>query len=312
MEKKPKILVVGSINIDLVLRTDRVPKAGESFLGNEFSWIPGGKGANQAAAAARAGAEVGFAGRVGRDENGRHLAAGLLESGVSDRFLTVDVERPTGMAVIMVEADGENRIIVFAGANLSLSTGDVDRALEQGGPWDAVLLSFEISQEVIAYTVARSVQERIPIYIDAGPAREAADPDTLKGAAVISPNRGELEILTGRDCSTEAGLGDAARYLRERTGAEAVVVKLGDEGAFLSAEGREELFPAFSIRAVDTTAAGDAFTAGLAVGLIEGREYAEAVKYGCAAGAIAATRVGARPSLPTRDEVDAFLRERGE
>ena len=312
MEKKPKILVVGSINIDLVLETDRVPKAGESFLGNEYSWVPGGKGANQAVAAARAGAEAVFAGRVGRDENGRHLAAGVLEAGVSDRFLTVDTERPTGMAVIMVEADGENRIIVFAGANLSLTTADVDRAVAEGGPWDALLLSFEISEEVITYTVARSVREGIPIYVDAGPAREAADLNTLKGAAVISPNRGELEILTGRNCSTDAGLEDAARYLRERTGAEAVVVKLGGEGALLSAGGRAEMFPAYSVRAVDTTAAGDAFTAGLAVRLVAGEEYADAVRYGCAAGALAATRAGAQPSLPLEDEVGAFLRERGE
>ena len=312
MEKKPKILVVGSINIDLVLRTDRVPKAGESFLGREFSWVPGGKGANQAVAASRAGAEVGFAGRIGRDENGRYLAAALLESGVSDRFVTVDEERPTGMAVIMVEADGENRIIVFAGANLSLSTVDVDRAMRQGGPWDAVLLSFEITEEVIAYTVGRCVEEKVPIYIDAGPAREASDLDTLRGAEVISPNRGELEILTGRDCSTAEGLAEAARFLAERTAAGAVVVKLGEEGALLSAAGKAELFPAFPVRAVDTTAAGDAFTAGLAVRRVEGAEYGRAVRYGCAAGALTATKAGAQPSLPLEEEVEAFLRNRGE
>lgn len=311
VEKKPKILVVGSINIDLVLRTERIPRAGESFLGKEFSWIPGGKGANQAVAASRAGAEVGFAGRVGRDENGRHLAARLLEAGVSDRFLTVDDGEPTGMAVIMVEADGENRIIVYAGANLSLSTGDVDRALYEGGPWDAVLLSFEITEEVISYTVARSLQEGIPLYIDAGPARETTDLDTLKGAAMISPNRGELEIITGRDCSSPDGLEDAARFLRERTGAEAVVVKLGEEGAFLSSPGEAVRFASYPVRAVDTTAAGDAFTAGLAVRLIEGYDYASAVRYGCAAGALSATRPGAQPSLPDRSEVDRFLSKHG-
>jgi ribokinase len=312
MKTKPKILVVGSINIDLVLRTERVPKAGESFLGEEFDWVPGGKGANQAVAAARAGADVGFAGRVGRDENGRHLAAGLLEAGVSDRFVTVDEEKTTGMAVIMVEKNGENRIIVFPGANLVLSTADVDRAVRDGGPWDAVLLSFEISEEVISYTAARSVRDGIPLYVDAGPARDAVDLDTLKGAAVISPNRGELEILTGRDCSTEAGLEDAARYLRERSSAEAVVVKLGDEGALLSTGGGGTVrLPAFPVRAVDTTAAGDAFTAGLAVRRAAGSDLDEAVRYGCAAGALAVTAAGAQPSLPHRDEVDRFLSTHG-
>ena len=266
------VAVVGSINLDLVVRCPRLPRLGETVTGAAFERHPGGKGANQAVAAARLGARVRFIGCVGKDEFAQEAAAGLREAGVELDVRTVDAS--TGVALIFVGADGENQIAVAPGANAYLSAAQVEVR-----DADAVIAQLEIPDEAVH---AAAIQARF-FCLNAGPAREIdLEPDLL----VV--NRFEREAA-----------GDRGRL---------VAVTLGAEGAILI-EGGEEVARARPprVRAVDATAAGDAFTACLVVSLLEGRDREEALRRACAAGAIAASRPGAQPSLPTAAEVDAAI-----
>jgi ribokinase len=266
----PKLTVVGSINLDLVALAERLPRPGETVSGARFSRVPGGKGANQAVAAARLGAEVTFVGCVGRDELAEPALAGLREAGVGERWVTK--EAPTGIALVTVDAVGETTIVVAPGANAELRPEDL--AL---GEADAVLCQ----QEIPAETVARAAELAPRFFLNAAPARDGA-PD----AELTIVNRLELEALGERD-----GL---------------VCLTLGAEGALLLEDGKEvaRAEPPV-VEAVDGTAAGDAFTACLVVSLLEGKPREESLRRACAAGALAASRLGAQTSLPTREEVDA-------
>jgi len=268
----PRLTVVGSINLDLVARADRLPRPGETVIGARFSRVPGGKGANQAVAAARLGAEVALVGCVGRDGVAEEALTGLREAGVEERWLENDV--PTGVALITVDAAGETTIVVAPGANAELRPEDL--ALDGG---DAVLCQ----QEIPAETVARASELAPRFFLNAAPARPGA-PE----AELTVVNRLELEALG------------------ERRGL--VCLTLGAEGAVLL-EGGEEVARAEppSVVAVDGTAAGDAFTACLVVSLLEGRSREESLRRACVAGALAAARFGAQTSLPTAEEVDALL-----
>lgn len=268
----PKLAVVGSINLDLVVRAERLPRPGETVSGAKFARVPGGKGANQAVAAARLGAEVVLIGCVGRDELAEEALAGLREAGVEERWLVKDA--PTGIALITVDAAGETTIVVAPGANAELRPEDL--TLEDA---DAVLCQ----QEIPAETVVRAAELAPRFFLNAAPARDGAP-----GAELTIVNRLELEALG------------------ERRGL--VCLTLGAEGAVLLEDG-EEVARAEppAVEAVDGTAAGDAFTACLVVSLREGRAREEALRRACAAGALAASRFGAQTSLPTAAEVDALL-----
>jgi ribokinase len=268
----PQLTVVGSINLDLVVRAERLPRPGETLTGARFGRVPGGKGANQAVAAARLGAEVRLVGCVGRDEFAEEALAGLREAGVEERWLVR--EAPTGVALITVDAEGETTIVVAPGANADLRPEDVDL-----GAAEAVLCQ----QEIPADTVARVAELAPRLFLNAAPAREGA-PE----AELTVVNRLELEALG------------------ERRGL--VCLTLGAEGAVLL-EGGQEVARSEppQVEAVDGTAAGDAFTACLVVSLLEGRPRDEALRRACAAGALAASRFGAQTSLPTAEEVDALL-----
>jgi len=268
--RRPKVAVVGSVNLDLVARCDRLPGPGETVGGATFERVPGGKGANQAVAAARLGAEVRFTGCVGGDAFAEEALAGLREAGVE--LDVVETDAPTGVALIFVAADGENEIVVAPGANGLLGAVEVGEA-------DAVLCQLEIPDEAV-----RSAAAQAPFFcLNAAPARPIdVEPDLL----VV--NRFEREIF-----------GDAGRL---------VAVTLGAEGAVLYESGREVARarpPA--IEPVDGTAAGDAFTACLVVSLLEGRSREESLRRACAAGALTASRPGAQPSLPTAAEIDEIL-----
>jgi ribokinase len=267
----PRLTVVGSINLDLVVQAERLPRPGETVSGARFSRVPGGKGANQAVAAARLGAEVSLVACVGRDSVAEEALAGLREAGVEERWFVKDA--PTGIALITVDVAGETTIVVAPGANAELRPEDL--AL---GDAEAVLCQ----QEIPAETVARAAELAPRFFLNAAPARAGA-PD----AELTIVNRLELEALGER-----AGL---------------VCLTLGAEGAVLLEDGREVVRavpPA--VEAVDGTAAGDAFTACLVVSLLEGRQPDEALRRACAAGALAASRFGAQTSLPTADEVDSL------
>jgi ribokinase len=270
--QRPRLTVVGSINLDLVVQAERLPRPGETVSGARFSRVPGGKGANQAVAAARLGAQVRMVGCVGRDEVAGDALAGLREAGVEERWLAKDA--PTGIALITVDASGETTIVVAPGANAELRPEDL--RFEDA---EAVLCQ----QEIPAETVARAASLAPRFFLNAAPARDGA-PE----AEVTIVNRLELEALG------------------ERPGL--VCVTLGAEGAVLLEDGQEVARaepPA--VEAVDGTAAGDAFTACLVVSLLEGRAREEALRRACAAGALAASRFGAQPSLPTAEEVDNLL-----
>ena len=269
---RPRLTVVGSINLDLVVRAERLPRPGETVSGARFSRLPGGKGANQAVAAARLGAEVAMVGCVGRDEVAVEALAGLREAAVEERWLVKNT--PTGIALVTVDAAGETTIVVASGANAELRPDDL--AL---GEADAVLCQ----QEIPAETVARAGELAPRFFLNAAPARDGAP-----AAELTIVNRLELEALG------------------ERPGL--VCLTLGAEGAVLLEDGQEVARaepPA--VEAVDGTAAGDAFTACLVVSLLEGRSRDESLRRACAAGALAASRFGAQTSLPTAEEVDALL-----
>lgn len=270
----PKLAVVGSVNLDLVARTERLPRPGETVTGAVFARVPGGKGANQAVAAARLGADVSLIGCVGSDEFADEALAELREAGV-DLAGVRRVDGPTGVALITIDSAGENEIVVAPGANLGLRADDV--VLPEV---DGVLAQ----QEIPAAAVERAAElARGRFYLNAAPARHES-PE----ADLTIVNRYELEALLGW-----RGL---------------VCLTLGAEGAVLLEEGEEIARAAAPrVEAVDGTGAGDAFTACLVVSLLEGRERAEALRRACVAGALAASRLGAQPSLPTADEVDALL-----
>ena len=300
------IAVLGSVNMDLVARVGRMPVEGETLAGDAFFTAPGGKGANQAVAAARLGASVRMAGRVGADGFGRELLDGLAANGVDVGGIGVDGELPTGVAMIIVDAAGRNSIVAVYGANMACGAAELDavrRAL-QGA--DALMLQLETPADVslAAARYARSVGARV--IWDPAPAGQM--PAEGFGAAdVITPNRIEAEALTGIAVVDRASALAAAAALVAK-GAGAAVVKLGEQGAVAAtAEGASHFAPPFAVNAVDSVAAGDAFGAGLAVALAEGQALAAALRFGSAAGALAVAKRGAQDAMPTRAAVDALL-----
>ena len=300
------IAVLGSVNMDLVARVGRMPVEGETLAGDAFFTAPGGKGANQAVAAARLGASVRMAGRVGADGFGRELREGLAANGVDVGGIGVDGELPTGVAMIMVDAAGRNSIVAVYGANMACGDAELDAVRRALRGADALMLQLETPAEVslAAARYARGVGARV--IWDPAPAGQM--PDEGFGAAdVITPNRIEAEALTGIAVVDRASALAAAAALVAK-GAGAAVVKLGEQGAVAAtAEGASHFAPPFAVEAVDSVAAGDAFGAGLAVALAEGQALDAALRFGSAAGALAVAKRGAQDAMPTRAEVDALL-----
>jgi ribokinase len=306
--RKLRILVVGSVNMDLVLQAERAPAAGETLFGEQYSTVPGGKGANQAIAAARLGAHVTFVGRVGDDANGARLREALAAEGIETELLKTDPDSQSGLAVIVVEASGENRIIVFSGANMRITEQDAALAFERD--YDAVLMNLEIPGSLIVGVCRMAREREIPVMLDAGPA-QPFDLARTPGLEILSPNESEAQALTGRSCATPDEAREAAAALADLSGARHVVVKLGAQGALYHTDGQADWVPPFEVNAVDTTAAGDAFTAALTLRYLQDGDIAAAVRYANAAGALACTRLGAQPSLPAADAVARFINGRG-
>ncbi len=303
-----RLLVIGSVNMDLVVRVDHVPVPGENVRGEALEMIPGGKGANQAVACARHGAETAFLARVGDDPFGRRLVDELAAAGVRTDAVETVTGWASGAAMILIEAGGENAIVITPGANGRLGPDDVDAARPLLAAADAVVLQLEIPAETVGRAVRLAREVGTLTVVDAGPPRLPVDAAVLE-ADVLTPNEAEAAALLGVEpgtCSPQ----DLARALLDR-GPGVVVVKAGAQGAVVAEKGRTEHVPAFRIDPVDTTAAGDAFTAALAVAVVEGTDLVAAARRANAAGALAATRLGAQPSMPTAEEVAAFLAERG-
>ncbi len=292
------LLVVGSLNMDMVVQVKTQPRPGETVLGSDTRTFPGGKGANQAVAAARAGARVRLLGRVGSDAYGQSLRASASEAGVDTDLLEEGAE-PSGVAFITVSEDGENMIVVSSGANARLRPEAVrDEHLEGVG---LVLMQLEIPLETVVHTAHLARGRGLPVILNAAPAQRLPE-SLLKDLTHLVVNESEAAFLAGQG----GGLEEVAQRLRAK-GVRNVVVTLGSEGALLLGEEGMGQVAAHRIEVRDTTAAGDAFCGALCVALVEGQTLAEAVRFANAAGALATTREGAQPSLPTRRAIEELL-----
>jgi ribokinase len=302
----PRILVVGSINMDLVARVPRLPAPGETVSGRELQSIPGGKGANQAVAAARLGARTQMCGRLGDDPFGTTLRAALDDAGVDASAVLTTPGTSSGVAWIGVDAAGRNAITVIPGANGLVTVADVASWTPLLQTADVVLLQLEIPLATAAEVVRVAQLLGICVILDVAPVPEEPLPEVLWRADIVSPNQAEAAALTGVRVDSVDAARVAAQKLRER-GARCVVLKLGELGALVDDGTTATHVPSFPITPVDTTAAGDAFTAALGVAWAEGQSLLEAARFACAAGACACLQFGAQPALPTRAAVEARL-----
>jgi len=299
------VAVVGSLNMDLVARAPRIPRPGETIIGGDFVTVPGGKGANQAVAAARLGAQVSMVGRVGRDVFAGPLLDNLAAAGVDHTFVTHDPKAATGVALIVVDDAGQNSIVVTSGANMRLSPADVDAAETAIATSDTLLLQLESPVETVMRAAKVAQVHGVTVILNPAPARSL--PEALLSLVdVLVPNESETALLTGLPIENQAQAEAAAAALLS-LGVGTVILTLGERGALLAQEGEAVVFPAFDVTPVDTTAAGDAFVGGFAVALAEGRVLSEAVRWGNAAGALATTKLGAQTSLPDRRDLEMML-----
>ncbi len=305
---KPHLVVVGSLNMDLVVQAPRIPKPGETVSGaGDLKLIPGGKGANQAYGSAMLGADVAMLGRVGNDAFGETLVQNLNKVKVDTRFITRDPDAATGIALIVVEESGQNIIVVSPGANRRVSPEDVTQGESVIRSADVLLLQLEIPLNVVIRAVELAKLHGVITVLNPAPAQPLPT-ELLTLIDVLIPNETEAAILSSCETNTEEEIQQAAAALR-RSGAKTIIMTLGSRGALLITENVFSHFPAFPIDPVDTTAAGDAFVASFSIALAEGRSLQEAVRYGNAAGALACTKLGAQPSLPNRSELENMLRK---
>jgi ribokinase len=299
-----RIVVVGSSNTDMILKLDRIPRPGETILGGEFVTAAGGKGANQAVAAARAGGDVTMIARVGRDMFGERAIEGLIENGINVVYVTYD-KAPSGVALIFVGEDGENSIGVGSGANAKLSPADVRKAKSAFADADVVVMQLETPLETIQAAADLANAKTTIIILNPAPAQALPD-KLLKKVSILTPNETETELLTGVKVSSVSSCKKAADILL-RKGVETVIITLGSRGAFVATATESHLVPGFKVKQVDTTAAGDTFNGALAVALAEGQALVDAVRFANAAGALSVTRMGAQPSVPIRQEIEKLI-----
>jgi len=302
-----KIIVLGSINMDLVVSTGRAPEGGETLTGSSFQTIPGGKGANQAVAIARQGGEVAMIARVGNDGFGNELIAKLAENKVNVNRVKRDDHYSTGVALIVVEESGQNRIIVVAGANGQVNSADVDEACDLFGQSDYLVTQLEIPMAAVAYAIAAAKAKGIQTILNAAPAPTSPmDESLLKQIDYLLVNESEAEAISGKPVKNLESALEVANFLQKKTNGK-VILTLGEQGA-VAADGNSVWHtPSFKVKAVDTTAAGDAFTGGLVNSLQQGISLMEAMVHANAAGALAACKFGAQPSLPTSEEIREFI-----
>lgn len=298
-----KIVVIGSSNTDMVVRSEHLPRPGESVLGGDFMMAGGGKGANQAIAVARMGHNVVFSAAVGRDMFGDAAVAGYQRFGVDTSYI-VRKDTPSGIALIMVDGAGQNSISVALGANNCLTAEDVMPALESVSAGDIVLLQLEIPMSTVDACVAVAAAKGAKVVLNPAPAAVVSE-QTLSKLYLITPNQTEAQTLTGIEVVDEASATAAAKALTAK-GVERVVITMGSQGSLLYEDGVSEIIPAHKVSAVDTTAAGDVYNGALCAAIAEGMSLGDALRFATKAAAISVTRAGAQPSVPSREEVDNF------
>ncbi len=302
MYRNIKAAVVGSINADLILRTERVPQSGESMTGTSYGHANGGKGANQAIGLARLGAKTKMIGKVADDENGRRLVDNLKKNGVDVSGVATDGSQ-TGLAAIILDGEGKNRIIVYEGANAEIIPSVAAECITDG--LDLLLVQFETREETVIETVNKAIKKGITTVIDCGPAKQFAL-EKMQGATIISPNETETEALTGIYPQSEDDILKASEILTDRSKAKFVVLKLGERGCSVWDGKSLRIMPAYKGEVVDTTAAGDCFTAAMALEFIRSGDIYSACDVGNKAGCIAVGRMGADASMPTAEDIEKF------
>lgn len=298
-----KIVVIGSSNTDLVIRTPRIPSPGETLIGSDFMINAGGKGANQAVAAARMGGDVCFVACVGDDGFGAEAVRHYAGEGIDTSYIVRRNGVASGVALIAVDDAAENSIVVAPGANALLSPADIDAVESEIAAADYLLVQLEIPMETVARATELAVRHGVRVILNPAPAAPIAD-EVLARLDLITPNRSETELLTGLKVENVGDAVAAAAWFRGR-GVRRVAVTMGSAGALVADERGEEFVPAYRVEAVDTTAAGDVFNGALAVALSEGRELGAAARFAATASSIACTRIGAQRSIPQRREVDS-------
>ncbi len=309
MVRKP-VVVVGSLNVDMVVRAERFPAPGETIRGESFAVVTGGKGANQAGAAARLGWPTEMVGRVGRDGFAAQVKRDLKATGAGCEAV-VEVEGSTGVAMITTIQGGENTIVIAAGANAAMTVEAMEAAWPVIAAAGMVLMQLEIPMETVAALGSRCAEAGIPVMLDPAPAR-ALPRELLRAITWLTPNEAEARVLCGEDLAVAdaVALERAAGKLMEM-GARNVAIKLGGRGVYVRTPEGHGVVPAFAVRVTDTTAAGDCFNGAFAVALLSGSEVMEAARFAAAAAAISTTRAGALPSMPSMEAVRELLEASG-
>ena len=301
---KPPIVVIGSTNTDMVIQADHIPTGGETIMGGKFFMNPGGKGANQAVAAARLGGNVIFICKVGNDLFGQQAVEGFKKEGIGTRLILTDAVAPSGVALITLDKKGENTIVVAAGANGNLGPDDLKKALPIITKAHFILMQLEIPLETAQYVASLAAGKKTKVILNPAPAAQLPE-RLLQNVSIITPNENEAQVLTGITVNDNKTAEQAARSIRNK-GVETVIITRGEEGVCLYHNDEVTHIPAVSAKAVDTTAAGDVFNGALVVALSEGKEMNHAVRIACEAAAISVTRLGAQSSAPYRNEISVF------
>lgn len=306
MEKrKPsKILVVGSSNTDMVIKTGHLPRPGETVIGGTFFMNPGGKGANQAVAVARLGGHVSFICKTGSDIFGHQSQQLFQDEGIDTSYIFSDNKNPSGVALITVDDKAENCIVVASGANANLTPADLATAADYMDGFDIVLMQLEIPMDTVEYVAELANRKQKKVILNPAPAQPLS-PSLLSHLYMITPNETEAEMISGVKIINQETAEEAARVIAGM-GVQHVIITLGAKGALVYEPSGSEIIPAYKVEAVDTTAAGDIFNGALTLALSEGRTIADAVRFACKAAAISVTRAGAQSSAPYRNEVDVF------
>ncbi|EGT4357081.1 ribokinase [Cronobacter sakazakii] len=309
MKSAGQLVVLGSINADHILNLEAFPAPGETVTGSQYQVAFGGKGANQAVAAGRSGADIAFIACVGEDDIGERIRQQLSRDNIDVAPVSAVTGESTGVALIFVNGEGENVIGIHAGANAALTPERVNAQREKIANARALLMQLESPVESVIAAARIAHENQTTVILNPAPARALSD-DLLALVDIITPNETEAEKLTGVKVSDDESAAQAAAVLHQK-GIETVIITLGSRGVWLSVNGEGQRVPGFRVKAVDTIAAGDTFNGALMTALLEGTPMLEAIRFAHAAAAIAVTRPGAQPSVPWRDEIDAFLQAQG-
>ncbi len=294
-----KAAVVGSINMDFILNAERIPEAHENVLGSDYGYACGGKGANQATALARLGAKVKMIGKVADDDNGKKLIENLKNNGIDSSAVALNGAQ-TGLAAILIDSEGRNRIIVYEGANAQIDPKEASTAITS--ELDLLLVQFETNEEVVIDCVNKAIINNLTTVVDCGPAKNFCL-EKMQGITILSPNESETKALTGIYPDNESNILNASKILKERSNAKFIVLKLGERGCSVWNGKELKLLPAYESKVKDTTAAGDCFTAAMALEFVKSGDILKACDTGNKAGAIAVGRMGAQSSMPTLEEI---------